>query len=142
MDLDLKLDEMFDATCVAKQDNTRDTAVMDLKKLETQLNNHLRTKQGKKYKKVTLFNFSEQEDQKVAFNDMIDNEIETKYKNKKWAMLPMYLKWQYAEKYLKDNELHSKETVDAVRKLINSREDKRFDYDNKEGILHSITLDS
>ena len=141
MELDSKLDEMFDATCLAKQDNARDTAIVDLKKLETQLNNHLRGKQGKKYKKVTLFNFSEQEDKKNAFNDMIDNEIEAKYKNKKWSTLPMFLKWQYAEKYLKDNNIYEKDKIKMAKEFINSRDDKKFDYDIKEGNLLGITFE-
>lgn len=141
MELDSKLDEMFDATCIAKKDNARDTSMVDLKKLESQLNNHLRTKQGKKYKRITLFNFCEQEEQKNAFNDMIDNEIESKYKNKKWSMLPLFLRWQYTEKYLKDNNIYNKETVKLSKSFINNHDDKRFDYDRKDGIILKIFFD-
>jgi hypothetical protein len=141
MELDSKLDEMFDATCIAKKDNARDTSIVDLKKLETQLNNHLRAKQGKKYKRVGLFNFSEQEEYKNAFNDMIDNEIENKYKNKKWSMLPMFLRWQYTEKYLKDNNIYNKKMIKLSKDFINNRDDQRFEYDNKEGIILKILFD-
>lgn len=138
MNLESKLDTLFDAACIAKQDSNRDTAINDLKKLETELNNHLRSKQGKKYKKVTLFNYQENQEDKPSFNDMIDNEIEAKYKNKKWSMLPMYLKWQYAEKYLKEKQLYTKDTINRVKMLINERDDKSFIYDHKEGILLNI----
>ena len=140
MNIETSLDELFDKKCVAKPDKPRDTATLDLKKIESQLNNHLMSKQGKKYKRVTLFNFSEQIN-KNAFNEMIDNDIETKYRNKKWSVLPMYLKWQYAESYLIEKGLLNPQTTVLVKGFINERNDKRFEYDHRENILKNILLE-
>ena len=142
MDINAKLDAMFDATCNAQQAQTqRDTAVMDLKNLESQLNNHLRKRQGKKYQKVTLFNFSEAKEGESSLDDMIENEIETKFKNKKWTALPLYLKWRHAEQYLKDKNMHDSKTIKKVRQCINDHNDLIFEYDHIAGTLTNIIID-
>ena len=65
------------------------------------MNKHLQSKQGLKFKKISVFNFDEKKDYNESnFGDVVNKEIETKYNNKKWHTLPLYMKWNLVQKYL------------------------------------------
>ena len=54
--------------------NLPDKSVMELKVIETQLNKHLKDKQGQKFKKVSVFNFNG----KYNYDEQSFNEIVSK----------------------------------------------------------------
>ena len=139
MDVDDKLKNIFENVVKAKTDTVRkDSSAFELKQLESQLNKHLQDKQGLKFKKVSVFNFSEKNDyNESVFGDLINKEIEDKYINKNWKTLPMYLKWKLVQEYLKENNITDAKTIKTIKDVININKNNDFiKYDNT---THKIT---
>jgi transposase len=109
----------------------------ELKRLEKQLNEHLKTTKGKNTDRVRLNNFVEdQQYNQVTMNDFIDREISSKYANKKWSTLPLSLKWSLIKDYASEKKLDV-DTINTFKsQLTNGKID--VEYDNKQGKIMSI----
>lgn len=115
MDIENKISELFRAKDV--EDRPKDTnSVMDLKKIENQLNLHMKNKQGLKYKKISLV-YNHAYD-KESFSQVIDQELNTKMANKKWKGLPMFMKWKAIQDYLSKNNITDETYIQMVRKKL------------------------
>lgn len=102
MDIQQKIADLFiakDTQNVPKDSNSQ----LELKKIEHQLNIHLKNKQGLKYKKVSVVQDKTYDEQKFA--QVIDAELRNKTENKSWKGLPMFMKWKLIEEYLSKNNI-------------------------------------
>jgi translation elongation factor EF-G len=115
MEIETKISELFRAKDV--EDKPKDTnSVMELKKIENQLNIHMKNKQGLKYKKVSLvYNHSYD---KESFSQVIDQELVTKMANKKWKALPMFMKWKAVQDYLSENDITDEIYIKSIKKKL------------------------
>lgn len=109
----------------------------ELRRLEKQLNEHIKSTKGKNADRVKLNNYVEENQYNTSqLNDFIEKEISNKFSNKKWAALPMSLKWKLLADYAKDNDL-DKTTLYTLKKQL---KEGTIDvcYDNKIGQIQSI----
>lgn len=141
MEIDLKIDDIFNKVVKTKASTTQDTSSLELKKLEQQMNQHLKSKQGQKFKKVSIFNFDKNANyDESTFSKVVDSEIEAKYKNKKWSSLPMYMKWKYVQEYLMANDITDNDVIDDIKQSIAKKDESMitFDHINKQvtNIVH------
>ena len=129
MEIQQQISELFktkDVPCKNQDTNSE----MDLKKIENQLNIHMKNKQGLKYKRVTIMHDRFYDADK--FSSVIDDEIKNKIANKKWKSLPMSIKWKVIDIYLNLNNITEKD--EYKRKLLNN--ELEVDYEN--GIVTKI----
>lgn len=142
MNIDGKLKTLFDDVVKAKIDSAkRDTSTFELKTLETQLNKHLKDKQGQKFKKVNVFNFDEKiKYEESNFGELINKEIENKYTNKKWHTLPLYLKWKLVQEYLKENNIIDEKIVQNIKNAINKNNVEIITYDHTSQKVSNIDI--
>ena len=128
MELDKKISEIFIAKDV--ENKPKDTnSQMELKKIEQQLNLHLKDKQGLKFKKVSLIYDKSYDAEK--FGHVIDKELEEKTCNKKWKGLPMFMKWKLIELYLEKNNIIDKIYINMIRSKL-SQNILEVKYEDKE----------
>ena len=112
MDLENKISDIFKAKDV--QDKPRDTnSILELKKIEQQLNLHLKNKQGLKFNKVSVVHDKSYNEEK--FSEVINQELANKVANKKWKGLPMFMKWQLLQTFFETNEITDKSYIDSVK---------------------------
>jgi hypothetical protein len=113
MEIQQQLTELFKAKdSPGKLHDTN--SEMELKKIERQLNIHMKDKQGLKFKKITFTHDRFYDAEK--FSVVIDSEIQQKTANKKWKGLPMFMKWKLLEAYFDKNNITDKEAI--KRKLM------------------------
>jgi hypothetical protein len=132
MDLEKSIETLFQVKDV--KDTPVDTnSVGELKKIEQQLNKHLKSKQGLKYKKVNIT--ADITYDSTKFSEVIEDEIKQKTDNKKWKGLPLYLKWQLLQTYFTKNDItDSVYILDIKSRLI--KNNLQVEYENKE--VHKI----
>jgi hypothetical protein len=142
MNINGKLKNLFDDVVRAKIDSAkRDTSTFELKTLETQLNKHLKEKQGPKFKKVNIFNYDEKKNYEESnFGDLINKEIENKYTNKKWHTLPLYLKWKLVQEYLKENKIVDEKVVQNIKNAINKNNLEIITYNHASQKISNIDI--
>lgn len=141
MELDNKIDELFDNVKNAKKDKLYDTANKDLKRIETQLNNYLKDKKGKKYERVSVFSYNERMNyDSTKFSEKVDNEILNKFSNKKWGSIPLYLKWKIVQEYLTEKDINDNDIIEKIKQHLSKKTDI-FSYDHINNKLINITLD-
>lgn len=116
MDIQERLTELFTSKDVVSK-NQDTNSEMDLKKIENQLNIHMKNKQGLNYKKVTIATDKFYDADK--FSAVIDGEIQSKIINKKWKGLPLYMKWRLVETYLNNNNIIE---MDEYKRKLQSNE--------------------
>jgi hypothetical protein len=118
MDISAKITDLFktkDVNNTPREVNSD----MELKKIENQLNIHLKNKQGLKFKRISLVNDRMYDAEK--FTQIIDNELHLKMINKKWNKLPMCIKWQYMKEYMNTNNITDENDITNIRtKLLNN----------------------
>lgn len=119
MDLENKITDIFKAKDV--EDKPRDTnSVLELKKIEQQLNVHLKNKQGLKFNKVNIAHDKSYNEEK--FSEIINQEFENKIANKKWKGLPMFMKWQLLQAFFETNKITDKIYIDDIKlKLMKNK---------------------
>ena len=125
MELELKIAEVFN-TKNAPNTPADTNSVLELKKIEQQLNQHMKNKQGLKYKKICITNDKTYNEKK--FTEIIDNELYAKMANKKWKGLPMFMKWQLLEVFMAENNILDIESIKS--KLLNNT--LQVEYENKK----------
>ena len=119
--------------------NLPDKSVMELKVIETQLNKHLKDKQGQKFKKVSVFNFNGKYNyDEQSFNEIVSKEINDKYSTKKWPALPVCIKWKLVETFLLKENIIDKKTHEDLKKQILQKKETSIHYDQKEQKITSI----
>lgn len=115
MDLENKITDIFKVKDV--EDKPRDTnSILELKKIEQQLNLHLKNKQGLKFNKVTINHDKSYNEEK--FSEIINKELATKVANKKWKGLPMFMKWQLLKTFFETNQITDQSYIDNVRSKL------------------------
>lgn len=115
MDLENKITDIFKAKDVDSK--PRDTnSVLELKKIEQQLNLHLKNKQGLKFNKVSIVNDKSYNEEK--FSEIINKEFANKIANKKWKGLPIFLKWQLLQAFFETNQITDKFYIDDIRSKL------------------------
>lgn len=137
MEIEATVNELFESANKPKRSNAVDTGTTDLKRIEFQMNNYLKSKHGQKAEKVSIFNF----DTKTSYNEetfgqLVDKEIESKYQNTKWSKLPSYLKWKLAQEYFAEKEIVDAEALQTIKDAINRKKDGMIVYDH---VNHKIT---
>lgn len=140
MNLNEKLENCMQESCI-KQTQKRDVnSGAELKQIESQLNQHLRKKQGQKFKKVSVFqNCSSAYDENL-FGSLVSEEIKSKFVGKKWNALPMSVKWCLAKEFLEEKKLLTDVNISCVRNHIQSNHFDRFKYDHSIHRLIDIDL--
>lgn len=142
MELDMKVDDMFNAVAQTKPPKGIDNANVELKKIEHQMNLHLKNKQGQKFKKVSIFNFDDKTNyDEHTFSKVVDLEIETKYMNKKFASLPMYMKWNMVQAYLRENNIEENAVINHLKETLCKGGDSIVTYDHINKKVTNIALD-
>lgn len=117
MEIDEKIDELFKVKDAAyKLQDTNSTA--ELKQIEKNLNEHMKNKQGLKYKKVNIVYDKSYDAEK--FGEVIDHEFNTKMANKKWKGFPMFLKWKLLQEYFAENKYDDVNIAEVKTKLMNN----------------------
>ena len=130
MDIESKLEKLFvtkDSPNVPKDSNSQ----MELKKIENQLNLHMKNKQGLKYKKVSLAYDKAYDEEK--FGHVIDKELTNKLINKKWKGLPMFMKWRLVDEYLHSQNITDKIYINELREKL-SKNNLEVKYEDKKVI--------
>jgi len=118
----------------------KDSSEFELKKLELQMNKHLKGKKGLKFNKVSIFNFDEKKDyNESSFNNIIDKEIKVKYNNKKWSTLPLYMKWNLILVYLSENNITDSNIINKIKKNLNNNT-INLTYDNINNKIINIII--
>lgn len=137
MDIDKTVVEMFQSMKAKPvKASQRDTTDMDIKKIEHQMNNYLRLKQGRKFQKVSLTNPNPTNE---GLDNAIDQEILRKFANKKWGSLPLFMKWNLLQTYFKDNEIQDENWLkDLKRSLQTSKESTSILYDHAQQKITNI----
>lgn len=137
MDFESKLEKL--KTVKAPVVNLPDKSFMELKVIESQLNKHLKDKQGQKYKKVSVFNFNGKYNyDEASFNDIVSKEINDKYSAKKWPALPICIKWKLVQAFLLKENISDEKTHEDLKKLILQKKETCIHYDQKEQKITSI----
>jgi hypothetical protein len=140
MDISFKVNDLF-ASIQAKPDaigTQKDISNFQLKTLEHQLNNHLRSKQKLKYEKVTLNNYTEDTSfNSNRFNDTINNEITTKFSKKKFSALPMCLRWKLVGEFLAIKGVADPDKIAIIKGSITQNK-FTCDYDSENMKIISI----
>lgn len=142
MEIESKVNELFESANKSKVSKApQDVGVTDLKKLEFQMNTYLKSKHGQKAEKVTAFNF----DNKTSYNEttfgqLVDQEIEAKYSNKKWASLPQYMKWKLVQEYFAEKEIKNEESLLQIKNAISKKKDDMIIYDHVNGKISDIAM--
>lgn len=115
MDLENKITDIFKVKDVDSK--PRDTnSDLELKKIEQQLNLHLKNKQGLKFNKVSIVNDKSYNEEK--FSEVINKEFANKIANKKWKSLPIFLKWQLLQAFFETNQITDKSYIDDIRSKL------------------------
>lgn len=115
MDLENKITDIFKAKDV--EPKPRDTnSVLELKKIEQQLNLHLKNKQGLKFNKISIAYDKSYNEEK--FSEIINEELKNKVANKKWKGLPMFMKWRLLQTFFENNEITDKTYIDNVKSKL------------------------
>ena len=112
MELQEKIADLFKAKDV-QQAPCNNNSEIELKKIEQQLNQHLKSKQGLKFKRVTIGHDKFYDETK--FSEVIDEELKNKTFNKKWKSLPMFMKWQLLQVFFKDNNIIDTQYIATIR---------------------------
>lgn len=118
MEIDQQVSNLFKAKDVLQA--PKDTnSEMELKKIEQQLNEHLKNKQGLKFKKVSVTQDRFYDEKK--FGEVMEDELEKKVMNKTWRTLPMCIKWKMLQNYMDRTNIVKPEEIDAIKsRLINN----------------------
>lgn len=91
-----------------KSTNITNNSERELRRLEKQLNEHIKATKGKNANHVKLNNYTDDTTFNLKkMNDFIDLEASQKYTNKGWNTLPLSLKWKLVQEYITDNKLES-----------------------------------
>jgi hypothetical protein len=141
MDFETKLEKLKSLAAAPPPllPNLPDKSFMELKVIETQLNKHLKDKQGQKFKKVSVFNFNGKYNyDEQSFNDIISKEISDKYSTKKWPALPICIKWKLVEAFLLQENINDQKIHEDLKKLILQKKETTIHYDQKEQKITSI----
>jgi hypothetical protein len=137
MDFESKLQALQNTAVVIK--SAPDKSFMELKVIESQLNKHLKDKQGQKYKKVSVFNFDGKYNyDEQSFNDIVSKEINDKYSSKKWPALPVCIKWKLVQAFLEKENIKDPKTRDNLKQMILAKKESCIHYDQKEHKITSI----
>ncbi len=132
MNLEKSIKDLFQVKDL--KDKPKDTnSLIELKKIEQQLNKHLKSKQGLKYNKISVsanINFDEN-----SFSKVIENEIKQKTDNKKWKSLPLYLKWQLLQTFFTKNNITDDDYILDIKNRL-MKNILQVEYENKE--VHKI----
>lgn len=125
MDLENKIADIFKAKDV--EPKPRDTnSALELKKIEQQLNLHLKNKQGLKFNKISIVHDKTYNEEK--FSEIINQEFQNKIANKKWKGLPMFLKWQLLQTFFETNKITDKTYIEDIRlKLMKNKLDVEYE---------------
>ena len=135
MEFETKLQALQKSTVVIK--SAPDKSFMELKVIETQLNKHLKDKQGQKYKKVSVFNFDGKYNyDEQSFNDIVSKDINDKYSSKKWPALPVCIKWKLVQAFLEQEKIKDPKIHNDLKEMILAKKECHIHYDQKE---HKIT---
>ena len=132
MNLDKSIKDLFQVKDL--KENPKDTnSMIELKKIEHQLNKHLKSKQGLKYNKVSISgNITFDHD---SFSEVIEKEIKQKTDNKKWKGLPLYLKWQLLQTFFEKNDITDVAYILDIKNRL-TKNILQVEYENKE--VHKI----
>jgi hypothetical protein len=137
MEFESKLQALQNTAVVIK--SAPDKSFMELKVIESQLNKHLKDKQGQKYKKVSVFNFDGKYNyDEQSFNDIVSKEINDKYSSKKWPALPVCIKWKLVQAFLDRENIKDQKTRDDLKQMILAKKENCIHYDQKEHKITSI----
>jgi hypothetical protein len=142
MEIESKVKELFESANKSKVTKApQDVGVTDLKKLEFQMNTYLKNKHGQKAEKVSAFSF----DNKTSYNEttfgqLVDQEIEAKYSNKKWTGLPQYMKWKLVQEYFIEKEINNEESLMQIKSAISKKKDDMVVYDHINGKISDIIM--
>lgn len=112
---------------------------MEIKKLQTQLNNHLKNKLGQRYKKVSILDSTSTNCDQEAFNDLVNDEMTNKFVNKKWSKLPLFMKWNLVKTYLDEKNITDNKTIKLIKEALSKNRDI-FVYDNINNKITDITI--
>jgi hypothetical protein len=115
-----------------------DAVSLQARTLDTQYNQWLKQKQGMNYERVSFNTFKESElynENEMEF--IIDNEVTSKLKNKKWNSLTKSMKWSLIQKYCEKNE---DKQLNIYKKLLEKNTPFDVVYDNIIGEIKSILL--
>jgi len=123
MDVTNKVQELIDQ---AKQDkktsessNQKDNTGFELNKIEHNLNLHLKNKQKQKFVKVNLNNYHKDTNYDAAnFKSAVESEIRVKFGGKKFASLPLCLKWRCLSDYMQEQGITDSQTIADVKKNV------------------------
>ena len=129
MEIETKIVELFKAKDVAPPTRDYSNSEMEMKKIEQQLNLHMKNKQGLKYKKISIVHDKFYNEDK--FSEVIDEELKTKMHNKKWKALPMCMKWSCLQEYFKEHDITNEAFIADVRSKL-SRNILQVDYQDKK----------
>lgn len=112
---------------------------LEIKKLQTQLNNHLKNKLGQRYKKVSILDSTSSNCEQEAFNDLVNDEMTTKFVNKKWSKLPLFMKWNLVKTYLDEKNITDNKSIKIIKDALTKNNDI-FVYDNINNKITDITI--
>lgn len=107
-----------------------------LKLIEKQLNEHIKSTKGKNAERVRLNNYNDDTSFDLAnMNLFIDKEAQHKFTNKGWPSLSLSLKWKLVQEYVKENNLES-----ALKTFKSQLTNGSLDvsYDRQKGKILSI----
>lgn len=138
MNLDVKIKELINSAANNNKDNIdkKDSTVFEMKQLESQMNKHLQSKQGQKFKKISIFNFDEKKDyNENSFGELVNKEIENKYINKKWHALPLYMKWKLVQEYILDESISDSKIIANIKDAVNKNNIDMITYDH---LIHKV----
>lgn len=136
------IQEMIEESIKPKIDNKqKDTTTFELKVLEKQLNKYeLDRKKSLKFKKIT-FDFSDGNKYEAkTLNDVIDNEIIKKYKEKKWTALPPFLKWKIMQIYIEEKNITDKKVIAKLKENLDNVKTIIYDHINQK-ILDTVIVE-
>jgi len=146
MELDNKINDLFvDVKAEKKKKKSSSTTIttkgdsseFELKQIEFNLNRHLQEKQKLKFKKVSICENNTHMYNADTFARHVDEEIEEKFRTKKWSGIPLYMKWNLVQKYLGENSIFEKKQIAEYKSKLSSNK-LIVVYDHTEQKITSI----
>lgn len=147
MELENKINDIFDSVKTEKKKRPSstvttitkkgDSSEFELKQIEFNLNKHLQEKQKLKFKKVSICDNSTHMYNADTFARRVNEEIEEKFKTKKWTGIPLYMKWNLVQKYLEENSILEKKQIAEYKSKLASNK-LNVVYDHTEQKITSI----
>lgn len=127
MQIEQQIQDLFvsrDAVSAPKDTNSE----MELKKIEQQLNEHMKSKQGLKYKRVSITHDRFYDEKKFA--EVLDDELEKKVMNKTWRTLPMCIKWKMIQDYMDRSNIVDPQEIESIKTRLMSNK-LQVEYSNR-----------